>query len=196
MTTTRELQEKYPEIFKNIGGIIYNLNKIETLIITTLSIFFTDISNPQSEKNFIFNDAMADENVFPSIENKRRLLVKVIKGVWRVCEENGICFEKKRWLDICESIKRLQNIRNNLAHHHLVFPNEGGVGYYVRKSNEELPDDKKQKKPGSMKLVKFDLDKEFKESEKISKDSEELIKLTVGALNKLNLITEKQSGAK
>jgi len=82
-----DLLEKYPEQFKKLGGIIYALNKIDVFLITTLSSFFTDESDVQSEKNFIFNDALFDKDIFPDFENRLRLFAKALDGVDRVAIE-------------------------------------------------------------------------------------------------------------
>ena len=115
--TTKELQDQHPDAFKKIGGIFYNLNRMETYIITTLSFFFTDTANPQSEKIFIFNQALFDEAIFPTLENKRRMLIKVIKHLWRVAEEYNVAFDRDGFLKFCESVNKIQKIRNEIAHH-------------------------------------------------------------------------------
>ena len=196
MVTTRELIDKYPEVFKKIGGIIYNLNQIEVFIITALSIFFIDLSDPNSEKTSIFNDSLSDEAVFSTLENKRKLLIRVIKGVGKAAEENGMSFDKSKWLDICESVRRLQELRNKLAHHHLLFLQNGNIGYYIRKSPEEILQNKKAGRTGSMKLIKIDLNKEFEKSETTLKESEPLMaELSTDALNLLTEIAwKKKSG--
>lgn len=174
--TTKELQEQHPEIFQKIGGIIYNLNRIETSVITVLSVFFTDISNPHSEKAFIFNDALFDENIFPSFESKRRMLIKVIKNLWRVAEEHHVSFDKDRWLELCKSMNKIQGIRNELAHHSLGFLPDGKVRYQVRKTNEErLNDQKVGRKTGTVKFVDIDLDKGLRESQEVCDETEKFI---------------------
>lgn len=183
MLTTRELQKRYPNFFIKFGGIIYNLNKIEIYIIAALSIFFSDDLDAQSEKDFIFNDALFNEKIFPTIENKRRLLVHIIKNVGRVAEENNVDFDKAKWLSVCESIKKLQELRNDIAHNHLVFLNNGRVRYSIRKTNEERISDKKIGNKGTMKMIEFDLDKEFEKSEKILAKSEKLSRFSAEALN-------------
>ncbi|MEK7507867.1 MAG: hypothetical protein AAB602_02165, partial [Patescibacteria group bacterium] len=184
MFTAKEWMDKYPEVFKKIGGIIYNLNQIEVFIISALSTFFIDLSDPHSEKTFIFNDSLSDEAVFPNLENKRRLLIRVIKGVSKAAEENGMSFDKSKWLNICESVRKLQELRNELAHHHLLFLQNGNIGYYIRKNPEELLQDKKIGKTGSMKLIEIDLDKEFEKSGNTLKESEPLMaELSTDALN-------------
>lgn len=164
--TTKELQDQHPDAFKAIGGISYNLNRLETYIITTLSFFFVDAANPQSEKSFIFNQALFDEAVFPTLENKRRMLIKVIQHLWRVAEECGVAFDRDGFMAFCESINKIQQIRNEIAHHDLGFTADGKATYLVRKSNEELLHQTKTGQgKGSHKTVEIDLNKGLAKSQ-------------------------------
>lgn len=166
--TIKELQDRYPDEFRRLGSIIYALNRTEISVVTALSVFFTDQSDAQSEKNFIFNDALWDENIFPTFETKRRLLIKVIKNLWRAAEERQVAFDKDRWLGLCESMGRVQNARNKLAHHSLGFLPDGKVRYEVRKSNEErLNDLRAGKKAGTLKSVVIDLGQELASAQEV-----------------------------
>jgi hypothetical protein len=171
--TTKDLQDQYPDAFKNIGGIFFNLNRVETYLIAVLTIFFTDMSNPHSEKSFILNDALFDEAIFPTLENKRRLLIKVIKHLWRVAEEYKVPFDKDGFMKFCESINGIQKIRNEIAHHAFGFTADGKARYRVRKSNEErLNDQRTGKKAGTSKEIDIDLEKGLTESQKLCDDAE------------------------
>ncbi|HEV3482267.1 MAG TPA: hypothetical protein VGR97_08055 [Candidatus Acidoferrales bacterium] len=171
----RDLVDKYPEQFKKLGGIIYALNRIEISLITVLSIFFSNESDAQSEKNFIFNDALFDVGIFTSFETKLRLLEKVIKDVSRVGEEQARGFHEKKWLDMCQSIRKVQSLRNKLAHHLLTFSNDGKVGFSVRKGKEERLADQKAGKSGTTKRLEYDLDAEFEMSMEVCGESEKLL---------------------
>jgi hypothetical protein len=66
--TTTELMDKFPEAFRKLGAIIYNLNQIEISVVVALTVFFTDFSDAQSERTFILNEALFDMNIFETFE--------------------------------------------------------------------------------------------------------------------------------
>ena len=181
-----ELQREHPDVFNKIGAIIFNMNRIEGNMISALSTFFIH-SNPQSERNFVFNDALLDQHIFPDFENKRRLLIACINAVWKVAEENHISFDKAKWLDMCESIRKLQETRNRIAHHRFGFLENGNISYGERRSYAELVANKKAgKKEGSIKWIEIDLDAELRRSNNLTDESLRLItEFGIEALNTL-----------
>jgi hypothetical protein len=167
----RELMEKYPEEFKKIGAIFYSLNRIDIHLVTVLSSFFIDESQLDSEKNFILNDALWDDKIFPSMENRRMLMIKTIEDIARVAKEKAVVFRPDGFLSICASIGKVQKIRNKLAHQRLLFPGDGNVTYRVRKS----PDERLQKiSPGTLKEICINLDKELEFAETVIIEAQRL----------------------
>ncbi len=174
--TTNELMDQYPDAFKKLGGIVYNLNRIEVSVITLLSVFFTDRSDVQSEKNFIWNEALLDPHIFETFESKRLLLIKVIENIWRLAQEHNLPFDKEKWLGICKAISSVQEVRNKLAHHMLSFLPNGNVGYYVKKRAKERVAHRSAGKPGTMKVVEFDLDKELANSQEVCDETDKFLR--------------------
>jgi hypothetical protein len=127
---------KFPEQYKKLGMILDVLNRVEIDVISTLTAFFTNPSSPNSEKTFIFNDALFDNNIFETFENKKRFLIRIIESVHRVAVERSLEFDKDKWLAVCKSIEKLQSVRNKLAHHMLNFSADGKVGYMQRKTHK------------------------------------------------------------
>ena len=174
--TTKELMDQYPDTFKKLGGIVYNLNRIEVSVITLLSVFFADRSDAQSEKNFIWNEALLDSHIFETFESKRLLLIKVIENMWRLAQEHSLPFDKEKWLGTCKAISGVQEVRNKLAHHMLSFLPDGNVGYHVKKRAKERVADRLAGKPGTMKVVEFDLDKELSRSQEVCDETDKLLR--------------------
>lgn len=174
-TTTAELIDKYPDGFKKLGAIIYNLNRIEISVIVTLTVFFTDFTDAHSERTFIVNEALFDVNIFETFEQKRLLLVKIIEDMWRVAHEHNVHFDKDKWIEICKDIKAVQEVRNKLAHHPLGFLPSGKVSYHVKKKAKERVADRVAGVLGTMKAVEFDLDEEVSKSEKVCAEAEQLL---------------------
>lgn len=184
-----ELQKEHPDVFNKIGAIIFNMNRIEGNMISALSTFFIH-SNPQSERNFVFSDALLDKNIFPNFENKRQLLIKCINAIWKVAEENNISFDKAKWLNMCESIRKLQEVRNRIAHHSFGFLENGNISYGERKSYVELVADKKagRKNNGSIRWIEIDLDAELKRSNDLTDESIGLV--TEFGIESLNTLVD------
>jgi hypothetical protein len=182
--TAKEILEKYPDKFRKIGGIFYCLNIIEIHIVTVLTAEFGH--RDSLDKVLIFNEALFDEKIFPTLENKRLFLIKLIKHVQRIAEIKNIKFDSKKYLDICASIGKVQKIRNVLAHNFLSFTNDNKAIYRKRKSSEQLLKEHRQglKKP-SLNTIEIDLDKELALVQDISEQSKRLVDEFVNESNKI-----------
>ncbi len=164
----KKLQEKYSDVFKKMGSISYNLSRIKFYIVSALSTFFMDFSNPHSEKSHILNEALFDENIFPKLENKMQLLIKIIKDLSLVAEEFDVVFDKDVFLKFCKSVGSVKEIRNKVAHKYLMFLPDGKVAYNIKKNHNELVHNLKfgiSKK--AYKRIDIDLDVELEKSQTI-----------------------------
>ncbi len=188
----KDLVEKYPEQFKKLGGIIYALNRIDVFLVTSLSIFFTDESDPQSEKNFIFNDALFDKNIFAQFENRLMFFKKAVEDIGRMAEENNLKFDKDKWLGIYKEIKKVQKLRNELAHNFLLFSNDGGIIYRKRKKATERLADKLSGGKGTFNKKYIDLDKELETVSRVCKQSEKLTSFATEARCLLEAVKKKE----
>ncbi len=180
-------EEKTNE-FSKIGKVITVLNLIEQNLVISITIFFTIIGKERPidvEKSCLLNDILWDDKIDLSFEQKRRMLIKIIKRIGRISSEKNIEFSKDRYLDICKSISRVEQWRNDLAHKYISYDSQGAAVYMKRKGDEELLEDRRQGKKGTIKYVKIDLDKILKESKKIYEESEMLLTEMQGQINKV-----------
>ena len=166
----QKLIKQHPEEFKKIGAIFYSLNYIEIELIIFLTDFYSDPTNHDSERTFLINDALFDNKIFPSLENKRVFLNKIIEELNRISIEKNIPFNYEKWKTFSKSLLKIQEIRNTLAHHHLNFvDDQKTVGFTTRmKAKERIEDHKKGIKNVTLKRYWIDLDKEISEIDKIS----------------------------
>ncbi|MDP3726139.1 MAG: hypothetical protein Q8R36_02990 [bacterium] len=169
----KTMLEKSPEEFKKIGLLFYILIRIENNLNSVISIFFCEFNQT---KNLIFNQALLNEKVFPTLENKRRFLLIMIQYLAEEAKERNLQFEEKRWREICSSIQKLQETRNNLAHKFIAFSGNNIASYILRKKHNQVEEEKKQgEKYEPFETKKINLDNEVEKAEKIFQDSEKLL---------------------
>ncbi|HTD40876.1 MAG TPA: hypothetical protein VK671_09665 [Mucilaginibacter sp.] len=167
----QKLIKRYPEEFKKIGAIFYSLNYIEIELIIFLTDFYSDPTNHDSEKTFLINDALFDNKIFSSFENKRMFLNKIVEEFNRISIEKDIPFCYEKWKTFSKSLLKVQEIRNTLAHHHLNFINDQKtVGFTTRmKAKERIESHKRGIKNVTLKRYWIDLDTEIFEIDKVSR---------------------------
>jgi CRISPR/Cas system Type II protein with McrA/HNH and RuvC-like nuclease domain len=154
---THEFIEEKREGLKNLGAIFWLLSKIDGLLITHISFFFTEWSKVVPLKSLLINRSLFDEKIFLTLESRRRLFKKIIEGLSDEATEKGIIFNKEKYISICKLIIETQEIRNVLAHNLVFFSDDGKTATYtdVRKINDT-------------KRITLDLIKELEKADKIS----------------------------
>lgn len=150
--------EASPEEFKKIGALVFSITRVDIYLTTTLSSFFSDWSLANLEKDFILNDAFADEKIFPSFENKRILFLRAINDIARLAKEKNMPFDKDSGLDLCKQLIELQKVRNKLAHKILSFPGMGKITFSERKKPAERLKDQQAGIKGTVKRVEIDVE--------------------------------------
>ncbi len=160
-----ELMEKKGEGLKRLGAIVWALNRIEIDVITHITIFFTDWAGNHHWKSIIFNRALFNEKVYPSLENKRQLFLKIVQGLEDIAEWKGIKFDNTKWLNLCKSIQKIQEIRNALSHNFLSFSDDGSKAIIGNSKDLTGPYSRRE----------IDLNDTLKEVEDISKSFSELL---------------------
>ena len=167
--TIREELNKNPEEFKKIGFIFYCLIRIEinlNLLIDSCFCVFRVGQHPievNQTTGMIFNRALHDKNIFPTLENKRRFLLKMIDILEKDAKRSGLSFEAERWRNFCRSILKVQETRNNLAHKFFSFPGNNAASYIVPKRDQ------------SFESKNIKLDDEIGEVERVYEESETAI---------------------
>lgn len=144
---------KYPEDTEKIGKFVYLMSRIDIELVTALTMYLTHGYENNSQRVFLVNDLLMNNSLLDKIENKRALLVKIVKVTERVAKEINANFESSKYLLFLEEIKKLQESRNKILHAILSFRGEGLVCYSVRKTDKERFADKK----GSVKDVCINL---------------------------------------
>ncbi|MEK7208080.1 MAG: hypothetical protein AAB699_00850 [Patescibacteria group bacterium] len=130
------------------------------LIGQCFSVFIVEGQIAVNQTNgMIFNRALLDEKIFPTLENKRRFVLKMIYFLDEEAKRKNLPFEVERWQNFCESIRTIQEVRNNLAHRFLSF-SEGNV-VHSHHLEKKLPKEREIK-----------LDDELKKIERIYEESE------------------------
>ena len=123
------LLEKHAEYFKKIGFLFHLLVRIENKLDMNIEAFFGELNQT---KNSIFNQALLDEKIFPTLENKRRFLLKIIVHLAEKAKRDGLIFDEARYHKFCRTLLDVQKTRNKLAHRFLSF-SEGSASYLIRK---------------------------------------------------------------
>ena len=164
--SSKQLLKNFPKEFQKIGVLVYQFNFIEIQIIHLLTIFFGN-KGGKPEKDAILNNAFSNVEVFENFENKIKLLKMIISTLNRVAKEKGRRFSEVKYMKVCEKIKHLQKVRNQLAHNYLGIRVDGkGVGFRRRKKDKERIDEfLKGIKSDVDKQVLIDLDEELKKSD-------------------------------
>lgn len=165
---SKHLLANSPEEYKKIGILFSQLNFVEIQVITFLTMFFGNQGKKET-KDTVLNDALFDNDIFERFENKMNLVKRIISTLDRVSKGKGGAFDKNKYLKICEKIKGVQTVRNQLAHHHLGIRVDGkGVGFLKRKSDKERIDEiTRGVKAGTTKQVLIDLDEELIKSDEM-----------------------------
>lgn len=169
----KEAFDKHPEEFKKIGFLFYVLIRIENNLNMLIEIFFCEFNQI---KNLIFNEALLDEKIFPTLENKRKFLLKIIQYLNEEAKNKKLNFSEKKWKEICNSIKKFQEIRNDLAHKFLSFSTDNIASYISRKNLSKIKEEKEQgKKYEPFAITEIDLDNELEKAEQVFQDSKKLL---------------------
>lgn len=121
----RDIASKNREGYYRIGVIFSILNSIETKIVTNITVFFTDWQGTHQLKGGILNRALFNEKIFTSLETKRQLFKSIIEGLDDIAKWKKVEFESGRWLTVCKSITKIQEIRNLLAHNMVMLSEDG-----------------------------------------------------------------------
>lgn len=159
-----------------IGGIFTALNRLENGINHVISSAFVDSNCRAQEKMHFISTILADERIFCKFEEKRLMFIRLIEATdYLVRNDNiGIEFDKEKYLELAKKIKKVQEIRNDIAHNY-ILPDAEGVGtYYKGKSYGQLLQEAGQKK-GSFKTKKLNLEQTQKESIEICDEWESLM---------------------
>lgn len=171
----KEVFKKRINELSKIGEIITVLNLIEQNIVIAITHFFSDFRKLGQERTILLNDILWDRDIFATFEQKRKLLIKIIKRVERIAKEKGVSFSSKKYLEICASIKGVGETRNKIAHNYLCYDRNGCAVYIKRKSDSKRLEDKSKGIKGSIERIKIDLDEELKKSIQVYKKSEILL---------------------
>lgn len=159
-----------------IGGIFTALNRLENVINQVISAAFVDPNCRNQEKGHFIGAMLADEHIFCKFEEKRLTIKKLIEATDYLVKTKKIQidFDKEKYLKLVVKIRKVQEIRNDIAHNYLL-PDAGGTSnYYKGKSYQQLLQENGQKK-GSFKTCKLNLEQIQKESIEICDESESLM---------------------
>jgi len=168
-----KMLNKHSDELRKIGLLFYILNQVENKLNMVIQIFFSEFNQL---KGLIFNQALLDEKIFPSLENKRKFLLKMIQIISEEAKKRNMNFDEKKWKKVCKSISELQVIRNKLAHKFLSFPEKNTAAYILRKKYDRILEEEKQGRGHeSFETKRIDLDEEIKKAEQILFDNEKLI---------------------
>src|SRR5579862_6078998 len=131
----REYFEKNKKQLELIGEIITVFNRIENIVVASISDIFVS-SFGGHERMFLINDVLNDGDIFERFEQKIDFLKRVIKRISRIAIERKEKFEEEKYLKICASIKEIQKYRNKIAHMSLAISPEGKAMIFKRKTDK------------------------------------------------------------
>lgn len=187
--SVRKYLTKHKKEMSLIGSIFSVLNRIENAVVTSVSVALINPNDVNQEKAILLNDIICDEKVFCKFEEKRLMFKKVVnRAAFLIKSRNiGIEFDEKKYLDFCEKIKSVQEMRNDIAHNYLVFSVKGVATYAKRKSDGLLLTELGQKK-GSMRYFQLNLKKILEEAIELCDYSESIImrELTIKLISIFN----------
>ena len=168
--------EQHKNQMECIGGIFTALNRLENGLNQVISSAFVDPNCGNQEKMHFIGMALADEHIFCKFEEKRLMFKKLVEAADYLVRVNNIDieFNKEKYIELANKIKKVQEIRNDVAHNY-ILPNVEGVGNYHKiKSYSQLLQETGQKK-GSFKTEKINLEQVQKESIEICDEWESLV---------------------
>lgn len=168
--------EQHKKQMELIGGIFTALNRLENGINHIISSALIGTNCRSQERMHFISRILADEHIFCKFEEKRLTLKKLIEAAdYSVKTKNiQIEFNEEKYLELVAKIKKVQEIRNDVAHNYLLPDADGVSNYYEGKSYNQLLQENTQKK-GSFKTKKLDLEQAQKESIKICDELESLM---------------------
>jgi len=168
--------EQHKNQMELIGGIFTVLNRLENGINHVISSAFVDSNCRSQEKMHFISTILADEHIFCKFEEKRLMFKKLIEAADYLVRKNNISieFNREKYLELAKKIKKVHEIRNNIAHNY-ILPDADGVGtYYKGKSYGQLLQKTEQKK-SSFKIEKLNLEQVQNESIEICDEWESLM---------------------
>lgn len=168
--------EKHKNQMELIGGIFTALNRLENGINHVISAAFVDSNCRNQEKMHFISAILADEYIFCKFEEKRLTFKKLIEATDFLVKTNkiNIKFDKEKYMKLANKIKKVQQIRNDVAHNYMLPDAEGVATYYKGKSYGQLLQETGQK-GGSFKSLKLNLEQAQKESIEICDEFESLL---------------------
>lgn len=167
--------EKHKNQMELIGGIFTALNRLENGISHVISAAFADPNCRSQEKMHFISMTLADGRIFCKFEEKRLMFKKLIEAADYLIKTNKIAveFDKEKYVNLANKIKKVQEIRNDVAHNYMLPDAEGAAIYYKGKSYGQLMQETKQK--SSFKTLKLNLEQAQKESIVICDEWESLM---------------------
>ena len=119
---------------------------------------------------------LADHNIFCKFEEKRLMFKKLIEAADFSVKHNKIAieFDKGKYMELANKIKKVQEIRNDIAHNYMIPDANGAVTYYKGKSYGQILQETGQKK-ASFNALKLNLEEVQKESIKLCGEWESLM---------------------
>lgn len=168
--------EQHKNQMECIGGIFTALNRLENGLNQVVSSAFIGPNYRTQEKMHFIGTALADEHIFCKFEEKRLMFKKLVEAADYLVRVNNICieFNKEKYIELASKIKKVQEIRNDVAHNYILPDAEEGGVYYEGKSYRQLLQETGQKK-GSFKAKKLNLEQAQKESIEICDEWESLM---------------------
>ena len=134
-----KLKKDRSEGLKNLGAVIWMLNSIEAYLVGAISSFFMfDFTDAGKNKSILLNDMLRESKVFSSLENKRILMKKIIERVDKIAIKKKLSFNSQDYILIIDDIKKMQEIRNKLAHNILNFSKDGSSASYINSAREKI----------------------------------------------------------
>ncbi len=168
--------DKHRNQMELIGGIFTALNRLENGINHVISSAFTDPNCRTQEKSHFISNILADHNIFCKFEEKRLMFRKLIEAADYLVKHNQVAieFDKGKYMELANKIKKVQEIRNDIAHNYMIPDANGVVTYYKGKSYGQILQETGQKK-ASFNTLKLNLEEVQKESIKLCDEWESLM---------------------